>query len=69
MGLRIELDEVLCQGHGVCEGEAPDVFSVSKKGELTILQPDPDESLRSQVEAAVKYCPTHALKLIDDPEV
>ena len=69
MGLRIELDEVLCQGHGVREGEAPDVFSVSKKGELTILQPNPDESLRSQVEAAVKYCPTHALKLIDDPEV
>lgn len=69
MGLRIELDEVLCQGHGVCEGEAPDVFSVSKKGELTILQPNPDESLRPQVEAAVKYCPTHALKLIDDPEV
>jgi ferredoxin len=69
MGLRIELDEVLCQGHGVCEGEAPDVFSLSKKGELTILQPNPDESLRPQVEAAVKYCPTHALKLIDDPEV
>lgn len=69
MGLRIELDEVLCQGHGVCEGEAPDVFSLSKKGELTILHPNPDESLRSQVEAAVKYCPTHALKLIDDPEV
>ena len=60
---RVVVDRVLCQGHGVCEGEAPDVFSVSKKGELTILDPTPDESLRGQVEAAVKYCPTHALRL------
>jgi sterol 14-demethylase len=69
MGLRIELDEVLCQGHGVCEGEAPEVFELSKKGVLTILQPTPDESLRSQVEAAVKYCPTHALLLHADDSV
>ncbi len=69
MGLRIELDEVLCQGHGVCEGEAPDVFSLSKKGELTILQPNPDESLRPQVEVAVKYCPTHALLIFADDSV
>ena len=64
--LHIVLDEVLCQGHGVCEGEAPEVFELSKKGELTILQPDPDESLRPQVEAAVKYCPTHALTIQED---
>ena len=74
MGLRIEVDRDLCQGHGVCEAEAPDVFEVSKKGELTIVQPrldatNSDESLRSQVEAAVKYCPTHALSLADDPVV
>lgn len=68
MGFRIVVDEVLCQGHGVCEGEAPDVFAVSKKGELTILQPTPDGSLRSQVEAAVTYCPTHALSIVEDPE-
>ena len=66
MGMRIEVDRDLCQGHGVCEAEAPDVFEVSKKGELTILQPTPPESLRSQVEAAVKYCPTHALTLLED---
>lgn len=64
--MRIVVDRVLCQGHGVCEGEAPEVFKVSKEGELTILQPTPDESLRVSVEAAVKYCPTHALSLLED---
>jgi ferredoxin len=64
--MRIVVDRDLCQGHAACEGEAPDVFSVSKKGELTVLIEQPDESLRSQVEAAVKYCPTHALTIEED---
>lgn len=66
MGLRIEIDRDLCQGHGVCEGEAPEVFELSRKGELTVLQAAPDESRRAGVEAAVKYCPTHAISLVED---
>ncbi len=64
--MRIVVDRDLCQGHAACEGEAPEVFSVSKKGELTILQPEPPESLRAAVELAVKYCPTHALSIEED---
>jgi ferredoxin len=41
------------------------VFEVSKKGELTVLQADPDASLRDHVAAAVRYCPTHAISLIE----
>ena len=61
--MRIVVDEQLCKGHGVCMGEAPEVFQVTRKGELTILQPRPAEALRAQVEAAVKYCPTGALSV------
>ena len=64
--VRIVVDRDLCQGHAACEGEAPGVFSVSKKGELTILQPEPPDSLRAAVELAVKYCPTHALSIEED---
>jgi sterol 14-demethylase len=64
--LRIVVDRDLCQGHAACEGEAPEVFSVSKQGELTILQPEPPEELRAAVELAVKYCPTHALSIEED---
>ena len=64
--MRIVVDRDLCQGHGVCESEAPAVFSVSKKGELTVLDEQPDETQRAAVEQAVKYCPTHALTIVDD---
>jgi ferredoxin len=60
---RIIVDRDLCQGHGVCEGEAPEVFSVSKKGVLTVLDETPPDTLRAKVELAVQYCPTHALRI------
>jgi sterol 14-demethylase len=64
--VRIVVDRDLCQGHGACEGEAPEVFSVSKKGKLTILLPEPTAQLEDAVRQAVKYCPTHALSLEED---
>ena len=37
---RVVVDEDLCQGHAMCELEAPDVFSVPKRGPVNILIPD-----------------------------
>jgi sterol 14-demethylase len=64
--VRIHVDRDLCQGHGVCQSEAPAVFEVSKDGVLTVLQASPPESERPAVDAAVKYCPTHALTIVED---
>jgi sterol 14-demethylase len=64
--MRITVDRGLCQGHGVCESEAEAVFSVSKKGELTVLDEAPPDELRPQVEQAVKFCPTHALSIEEE---
>jgi ferredoxin len=64
--MRIEVDLDLCQGHAMCELEAPDVFTVPRKGKVGVTDPEPGESLRTAVEAAVRYCPTQALKLIDN---
>jgi sterol 14-demethylase len=63
---RIVVDRDLCQGHGVCESEAPDVFAVSKKGELTVLVEQPPAAQWAALDAAVKYCPTHALSIVDE---
>jgi ferredoxin len=46
-------------------GEAPEVFQVDDKGFLNILQEEPPEELREQVELAVRHCPTGALSLED----
>jgi ferredoxin len=65
--VKIEVDYGLCQGHGVCESECPEVFRVSKENnQVEILDANPSEELRSQVEAAVKYCPTLALRLLEE---
>jgi ferredoxin len=64
--VRIVVDRDLCQGHGVCESEAPDVFSVSKKGVLTVIEESPAEAMRPLVEQAVAFCPTKALSIEED---
>ena len=64
--MKVIVDRDLCQGHGVCESEAPAVFTVSKKNVVEVLDESPSEEQRPQVEAAVKFCPTHALKLEED---
>jgi ferredoxin len=64
--VKVIVDRDLCQGHGVCESEAPGVFSVSKQGVLTILDESPPESLRAQIEQAVSFCPTSALRIEED---
>lgn len=67
-GWRIVVDRDLCQGHGVCESEAPAVFSVSKDAVLTVLDQAPPDGDRKAVEAAVKYCPTHALSIHEESD-
>ncbi len=64
--MRIEVDLDLCQGHAMCELEAPDVFSVPPKSKVTVIQPALSPSQRAEVEAAVRYCPTQALRLLGD---
>lgn len=64
--MKIVVDRDLCQGHGVCESEAPEVFTVPKSGQVSLLDESPPEDLRAKVELAVKFCPTHALKIVED---
>lgn len=64
--MRVVVDLDLCQGHAVCESEAPGVFTVPKHGKVSLLVGDPPEAERAAVEAAVAYCPTKALRLEED---
>ena len=62
MRVRVDLD--LCQGHGACKSEAPEVFDVNEQsGVVIVLQEHPPEEQRARVQAAVKYCPTRALRI------
>jgi ferredoxin len=47
----------------MCELEAPDVFAVPKRGVVEILDAEPPDELRDDVERAIDMCPTRALSL------
>jgi ferredoxin len=67
MGYKIEVDLDLCQGHAMCELEAPDYFTVPKRGQVEIVNAEPSEEDRAQVEQAVWACPTQALSIKETP--
>jgi ferredoxin len=64
--MRVTVDLDLCQGHGVCESEAPTVFELAKHEKVTILNDSPPDEVRPGVEAAVRYCPTSALHIVEE---
>ena len=65
--MRVVADLGLCQGHQMCQGEAPDVFGFDDDTDrVVVLQERPDESLRAEVESAVRYCPAMALTMEED---
>ena len=65
--MRISVDLDLCQGHGVCVGEAPEIFEMERNeaGEdkvvLRMQQPPPEQL--TKVRAAAQHCPTGALSI------
>ncbi|TDD05487.1 ferredoxin [Saccharopolyspora terrae] len=61
--MRVVCDLDLCQGHAMCEVEAPEVFSVPKRGTVDVLISEPPADLRAEVERAVQECPTQALSI------
>ena len=61
--MRITVDADLCQGHAMCELEAPDVFSVPKVGPVAVIGEITDEAA---VRSAVRHCPTGALRIVED---
>jgi len=61
--LRIIHDAQLCQGHAVCQGEAPDYFFVDAASVLHLKQAVVAAGDEAQVRRAVHYCPNGALRL------
>ena len=65
--MRVVADVDLCQGHQMCQAEAPSVFGFDVAADkVVLLDQDPDESLRDDVRTAVTYCPAMALSLQED---
>jgi ferredoxin len=68
VGIKIEVDMDLCQGHAMCELEAPNYFKVPKRGKVEILKQTAPEEDRAEIEEAVWACPTQALSIKEEEE-
>ena len=65
--MRAVADLDLCQGHQMCQAEAPDVFGFDADADkVVVLVENPAESQRDDVLLAVRYCPAMALSLEED---
>jgi len=64
-GYRVEVDLDLCQGHAMCALEAPDFFRVPKRGTVEILDAEPPEDARAEIQRAIESCPTRALYVVE----
>ena len=64
--MRVVVDFDLCESNAVCMGIAPEVFEVRDDDFLYVLDETPPESMRPQLEEAVRRCPKQAISLADD---
>ncbi len=68
--MRIVVDLELCQGHAVCQEEAPEVFRVvdhpGTYARVELIQASPPETLRGKAAAAARYCPNRVISIEDD---
>jgi ferredoxin len=63
--MRVVVDFDLCESNALCMGLAPEVFEVRDDDLLYVLDENPPEGLRGQVEAAVRTCPKNAISIED----
>lgn len=61
--MKAHVDWELCEGHGLCCQEVPEVFELRETDQVTLLDEQPSESLRPRLERAVRYCPKNAISI------
>jgi ferredoxin len=62
--VKVVVDELRCDAHGVCVDACPQVFALDDTDDVVrILDPEPDESLRESLEKAVRMCPKAAISI------
>lgn len=59
--MRITADRTRCEGHGMCEALAPNLFRVGDDGIVEPTADDIDDS--DLIQLAVDSCPVEALRL------
>ncbi len=66
--MRVEVDRDFCQGNGICEDSAPEIFEVDDDGLARVKAGVVPVDLRDAVADAVAACPNAALRVVRTEE-
>jgi ferredoxin len=62
--MKVILDELRCDAHGVCVTACPEVFALDDNEDIVrVLIEDPDEALRDKLKKAAQGCPKAAITI------
>lgn len=62
--MKITVDLDLCDAHGACVMEAPEIFELGDDDEVVQLKmAEPPEDLRKAAERAAQSCPVQAISI------
>lgn len=61
--MRIEVDPIACDGHGLCAELLPELIALDEWGYPLITDADVPPQLEALARRAVSVCPTLALRL------
>lgn len=61
--MKVHVNWDRCEGHALCTQEVPEVFEMRETDQVTLLDEQPPESLRPQLETAARYCPKNAISI------
>jgi ferredoxin len=65
MALKVVVDMDKCLGYANCVADAPEVFEIPEEAMVVrVLQENPSEEMRSDVEAAALDCPARAITIV-----
>jgi ferredoxin len=64
--MKVRVDEDLCLGCGICEGLAPEVFSMANEPFAEVLLDPVPEEYEEAVRQAAEECPEEAITIIED---
>ena len=62
--MKVVVDELRCDAHGVCVAACPEVFALADDDDIVrVINDSPDESLRASLSEAVQGCPKAAITI------
>ena len=64
MAFEVVINHASCEGHGLCEMTAPQIYGLDDDGQVVLKQePGEDPSAQAAAEAGARVCPVAALSI------